>query len=422
MGMSKGLLIILDGLGDRPVPALGWQTPLGAARAPNFDRLAMAGITGLIHPLAPGVPVGTQVGVGLLFGVARADLPGLSRGPIEAAGVGMVLRDGDVTFRCNFATLHPNGDGFAIIDRRAGRISCGADELAEALSGMDLGDGVSTRFCASTQHRGVLLLRGEGLSDAVTDTDPGAGHCDDGLLVCRARMSTDSLATRTAGLVNAFLRRSNEVLSDHPVNVRREQNGLLPANGILTRGSGRIAPLRNLIKHLGLRTAVIAEEGTILGLGRLFGFDVLNEPGFTALPDTDLDAMVAATGQAIKDHDLVFLHIKGSDTLAHDRNPAGKKAFIEKIDAALAPLLDGDLVIGITGDHTTDSNVGRHTGDPVPALLHAPLGRLDSVAAFSESACMSGGLGHISSTAFLCTLLDHMDAMHNHRAYEYIYY
>ncbi len=327
-----------------------------------------------------------------------------------------------MAFRCNFATVRPNGDGFFIEDRRAGRISHGVEELAAALDGLVLDGGVCTRFRASTQHRAVLLIRGEGLSDAVTDTDPGAGNDDSGVRVCAARYPDDPAAEWTADIVNAFIRRSHEVLSDHPVNRRRLREGAHPANGVLTRGAGSVSLLRNLVCHLGLRAAVVAEEGTILGLGHLFGFDVLKHPAFTALPDTDLHDMIGTAASALDDHDLVFLHIKGTDTLAHDLDPTGKKDFIEKIDAAMTPLLRDNLVIGVTGDHTTDSSVGRHTGDPVPAVLRAPLGRTDGVATFSETACMTGGLGHVSATAFLCTLLDHMDRMHNHRAYEHIYY
>jgi 2,3-bisphosphoglycerate-independent phosphoglycerate mutase len=422
MAHPKGIMIILDGLGDRPVEALDGRTPLEAAVTPHLDRMAASGLCGMMHPIAPGVPVGTQMGVGLLFGLARADVPKLTRGPVEAAGVGLNLSDGNVTFRCNLATVSPNGQGFAIEDRRAGRIREGAEALAEALDGMDLGEGVVARFRPSTQHRAVLMLEGENLSEAVTDTDPGAGERARGRLPCNPRDAADPEAERTARAVNAFFHRSHEILRNHPVNAARVAQGLPPANGVLTRGAGKYRPIRNLVRHLGLRAAVVAEDGAVVGLSRLFGFDVIRDPRFTALADTDLDAKVAAGLHALDDHDLVFIHIKGADTCAHDHDPVGKKAFIERIDAALAPLLDRGLALAVTGDHTTDSRLGRHTGDPVPALVTAPHGRVDAVRAFSESDCMRGGLGALSANAFLSVLLDLMDRTHILRAHEAVFF
>ncbi len=422
MAPHQGVLIILDGLGDRPVASLGGLTPLEAARTPHLDRLAAAGVCGFVHPLVPWVPAGTQTGSGLLMGLARADVPRLARGPVEAAGVGLALQDGDLALRCNFATLSPNGATFDILDRRAGRISEGAEALAEALDGLDLGTGVTTRLRAATEHRAVLLLSGPGLSDAVTDTDPGAGRQADGVQPCTPRRADDAPAAHTATLVNRFVRHSYDVLKDHPVNRRRVAAGLPPANGLITRGAGAVPALRNLVTHLGLRAAVVAGEQTMVGLGRLFGFDVIREPSFTAAPDTDLDAKVRATLRALDRHDLVFLHVKATDTLAHDRRAAEKKAFIERLDAALAPLLTPARVVGVTGDHCTDSTLGVHTGDPVPACLAAPHLRSDAVTRFGESACLGGGLGHLSATAFLCAVLDHMGCMHNFKTHEHAFF
>ena len=114
----KGLLIILDGLGDRSCPALQGLTPLEAAATPNLDRLAGNGITGLVDPLCPGAPVGTHTGTGVLMGLVPADAASLARGPVEAAGIGLEVNPGDVLLRCNFATLGEDGAGLRIRDRR----------------------------------------------------------------------------------------------------------------------------------------------------------------------------------------------------------------------------------------------------------------------------------------------------------------
>lgn len=420
MPHPKGLIIILDGLGDRPMTSLQGATPLEAAHTPNLNALAARGVCGLMHPLARWVPVGTQVGVGLLLGLPPADLKHLARGPIEAAGAGLDVKPSDVALRCNFATIRSNGSGFDIVDRRAGRIKENREALVADLNGMDLGEGVTVTFRATTGHRAVAVLSGEPLSGDITDTDPGAGSDDMTLRTCRALDPGNAAAVRTANAVNAFTRKSHAVLHDHASNAARVQNGLLPANGILMRGAGQAVPLRNQLNQLGIKTAVVTGERTAVGLGRLFGFTVVHEPCFTALPNTDLDAKVRATLDALETHDAVFLHIKAPDVLAHDLDPVGKKEILERIDAALGPLLRPEYVIAVTGDHSCDSALGRHIGDPLPSCMAAPHMRRDPVQAFAERTCANGGLGHLTATDFLCAILDHMDRLPIYRPHHYV--
>ncbi|MCK4708256.1 MAG: phosphoglycerate mutase, partial [Gammaproteobacteria bacterium] len=139
--MYKGLMIILDGVGDRPNSALNGQTPLEAAKTPVMDKLLFAGCCGLVDPLSTGYPVDTHTGAAALMGMARADLVSLARGSVEAAGVGVDMRPGDILLRANFATMQD--DGSTIIDRRAGRISKGTAELSLTLQDVDLGDGIT---------------------------------------------------------------------------------------------------------------------------------------------------------------------------------------------------------------------------------------------------------------------------------------
>ena len=414
----KGLMVIVDGMGDRSCPELQGQTPLEAAATPNLDRLARDGITGMVDPLLAGVPVGTHTGTGVLMGLAPADATRLARGPVEAAGIGLEVQPGDVVLRSNFATLIDDGDDLRIEDRRAGRILEGTEELAEMLRDIPLGDGVTGSLYPTTQHRAVLALRGADLSSQVTDTDPGGSREGRGVLAARARYATDAAAQRTARAINQFVREAHRRLAQHPLNAQREARGLLAANGILTRSAGSSAPSRNLVAWCGMRAAVIAGERTVEGLGRLFGFRTVHKAGFTALPQTDLEGKLAATVAELETHDLVFLHIKGPDICAHDRDPLGKKSCLERIDQVLAGLRQTDLVIGLTGDHSTDCNQGRHCGDPVPGLIVAPNGRRDAVTAFDESACMTGGLGRLSGTSFLISLLDAMGAIGNYTPFD----
>lgn len=421
MKRRKGLLLVLDGLGDRPTKELDGLTPLEAAETPTLDGLAAGGLTGFMSPLDPWVPVGTQTGMGMLLGLAKADAKLLTRGPVEAAGSGLSLKPGDVAVRCNLATISLNGTRFDLIDRRAGRISEGVAELLAPINGLTIEQGITVRTSPSTHHRAVVVLSGDGLSDAVTDTDPGAGLEEEGVLECRPRDASPE-ASRTAQAINRLIGVTYEILRDHPVNAERKARGQTPANGLITRGAGMVFSTRNLINHLGLKTAVITGEGTVIGLGRLFGFDVVARPSFDASPGTDIEGKLGAAAAELATHDLVIVHIKATDVLAHDGNSRAKAHFIERFDRALGTMDLDDVVVAVTGDHTTDSNSGRHTGDPVPALVRSPEGRRDKVTGFSESDCLHGGLGYLSATSFLCCMLDLMNVMHIHRAHEHFFY
>jgi 2,3-bisphosphoglycerate-independent phosphoglycerate mutase len=414
-------MIVLDGVGDRPNRALGGKTPLEAAETRNLDALAERGATGMVHSILPWVPVGTQTGLGVLMGLARADVGRLARGPVEAAGAGLELVAGDVAMRCNFATLEPSDHTYRIVDRRAGRIVDGVPDLLRTLDGSRLAPDVELRVAPSTHHRAVALLRGPGLSARISDTDPGAGRESEGVLKSRA-LSEDEAARKTADLVNQFVDLTFKTLGNHPVNTERQRQGLPKANGLITRGAGMFTECRNLIRHLGLSAAVVTGEGTAVGLARMFGFSAFTDSRFTASVSTDLDAKVSVTLDAIKDHDFTFLHIKGPDVAAHDHEPELKRDLLERIDAALEPLLSEDLVICVAGDHSTDSISGRHTGDPVPFVLAGHDLLPEESKSYAERSCRGSSLGHLPATSVLCACLDLMNTMRNHRAYEHFFY
>jgi 2,3-bisphosphoglycerate-independent phosphoglycerate mutase len=422
MKQRNGLIIILDGLGDRPIPDLDGATPLEAARTPNMDELVSRGRCGLVDPLYPGVPVSTHTGAGVLFGINTRDAFLLPRGPVEAAGTGLPIMPGDIALRCNFATLRADADGLEVVDRRAGRIHADTDELAEALQDITLEDGFSASVRPATGHRAVMRLSGPGPLPIVSDTDPGSGALPARILTCHTLDTDNPLGEQTANAINVYIRHAHARLNEHPVNRRRIQQGLLPANGIITRGAGSISKIHNIIHHIGLSTALVAGERTITGLAQLSNFAVISRPEFTSMADTSLGSKVSATLAALQDHDLVYLHVKAPDIFSHDRHPEGKRDFLEKVDAALAPLLQQDIVIGLSADHSTDSNTGRHCGDPVPSLVCAPNGRRDQCREFGETQCISGGLGRITARALLLTVLDEMGRMHNYRTMDSPYF
>ncbi|MCX7704177.1 MAG: 2,3-bisphosphoglycerate-independent phosphoglycerate mutase [Planctomycetota bacterium] len=403
------LMLILDGVGDRPLKQFGGLTPLEAAFKPNLDRLASEGITGLMDPISPGIRVGTDVGHLALFGYNPLRTY-WGRGPIEAEGVYFTLQEGDVAFRANFATVDSKG---IIVSRRAGRIREGTSDLAAALDGMRLSDGTVAIFKPATEHRAVLVLRGSRLSPLVTDSDPGPLAEGTNVLPIKSRVPGAPAPERTASLAEEFTRRAREILLSHPVNVERQKKGLPPANYILLRGAGTKKHIRPLTERFKIKAACVVAESTIIGIARMAGFTILTSPRFTANLDTDVEGKMKMAADALKEYDLVVLHYKGTDIASHDADAKQKKEFIERVDSALGNLLDKtktlNLYIAVTSDHSTPVSVREHSADPVPVILWGPDVRVDNVVKYGERACAAGGLRRITANGFLLTLLDYLD-------------
>jgi 2,3-bisphosphoglycerate-independent phosphoglycerate mutase len=392
------LFLFVDGLGDRGVRALSGRTPLAAADLPTLDRLAREGRTGVGDPVAPGVVPDTAAGSLAIFGQSpRA----IRRGPVEALGAGIELAPGDIALRANLATLDEAG---RIIDRRAGRIREGTDELAEALDRLPFSEArgewedFQIRVRTGTEHRLAVVLQGEGLSPAITGSDPGDGAPVGPPLVPRAIDPAESAAVKAARLLAHFEEHARRVLPDHPVNRRRREAGLPVANAILTRGAGRVHRLQRLERDgTPLEIACISGDRTVLGLASWMGAETITGPEMTANLDTDLEAKFAAAARALGHNDLVVLHVKGADIAAHDCRPDRKVAFLESLDRQLARFLESwqgrPLRIAVASDHATLSESGQHASDPVPVLLWGPGIEPDATTAFAEHAVAEGALG-----------------------------
>jgi len=404
----KGLMLIIDGLGDRPIDEFGGLTPLEAADTPCFDALARGGITGLMDPLSPGVRVGTDVGHLALFGYNPLKVY-WGRGPIEAVGIGIDLGPGDVALRCNFATVD---EDFIVVDRRAGRIRH-TDELAAMLDGMRLVNGITATFKPATEHRAVLVLSGERLSAEITSSDPGPAN--EGLPVreVTSRKPHAPLAEKTAQAVNEFVKKSHEILREHAINRKRSAGGLPPANIVITRGAGMAVKMRSLTERFEIKGCCVAGESTVVGIARMSGFKTLTSEKLTANIDTDLDEKARLTLEGLKEADFVVTHIKGADLVSHDNKPREKLAFIERADRMLQTIIDGleasqETFIAVTADHSTPCAIHEHSADPVPVLIHGEGVLTDDVETFGERSCAHGGLCRIRANDFLLSILDLM--------------
>ncbi len=400
-GSARALILIQDGLGDRPLAELQGRTPLEAATTPVMDLLAWRGRTGMMGIFGPDGRIGTDVGHLGWFGQDFRDNQ-YARGPAEAAGVGVELEANEIALRFNFSTLGREGQ---IVDRRAGRIREGTDQLVASLNGIGAIGSVKLRFFAATEHRGVLVMRGAGLSSGVSDSDPGGGGGAE-IQVVRPTEDTPG-AVRTALVLNRLSEEARPVLSDHPVNVTRIRQGLPQANGILTRAAGNRLPFKNMRSETGLRIAAVSGESTVIGMARLSGLEAITGPQLTANLDTDLEVKAGLTLDSIRRNDLTFLHLKGCDIAGHAGDAQAKSAFIERTDRMLGPILEEArktapaLIIGLAADHSTPCAVREHSHDLFPVVLAHDSIEQDDVDAYGERACGRGSLLQIECEEYL---------------------
>jgi 2,3-bisphosphoglycerate-independent phosphoglycerate mutase len=393
MNEKKILLVVCDGLSDRPVRQFGGKTPLQAARKPAMDAVARNGVSGIMDVIAPGVIPGSDTAHLALFGYDPFKVY-TGRGPIEAAGAGIPVDRGDVAFRCNFATV----DGsMKVVDRRAGRIRNGTDELAKSLSGMKIED-VTVLFREGSEHRGALVFKGPGLDHRVSDVDP---HHETRILESKPQAPS---AEKTARVLNEFVRRSYEILSEHPVNKHRSKEGLYPANILLPRGAGSIKGIESMSERYGMKCAAVAGVTLVKGICRLVGMEVPDVKGATGGLDTDYRAKADAALKLMDSNDFVFVNVKACDIAGHDGDFKTKVSVIENIDVMLGVILKDireDSVVVLTADHSTPVIVRDHSADPVPVAISGAGTRVDGVKEFDEISVCGGALGRIKGMDLL---------------------
>jgi 2,3-bisphosphoglycerate-independent phosphoglycerate mutase len=365
---TKILLLVMDGLGGLPLTPDG-PTELEAAHTPNLDALAARSICGLSLPIAPGITPGSGPGHLALFGYDPLEYE-IGRGVLEALGIGFDLRPQDVAARGNFCSLDDQG---LITDRRAGRIptEVGA-RLCEKLRQVEL-PGVQTFVEPVKEYRFVLVLRGEGLYDGLTETDPQQ--------VGKPPLPVEPLrpeAAPTAKLLNQWLAEARKLLADEH-----------PANGCNLRGIAKDPGMPQMGDVYKLRCGAIATYPMYRGVAQLCGM--------TVLPTGDtIESEVETLKAHWADYDFFFFHVKKTDSRGEDGDFDAKAKVIEHVDEVLPDILAlrPDVVI-ITGDHSTPAALKSHSWHELPVLLWAQHIRPDGVAQFGERPCMAGGLGHI---------------------------
>jgi 2,3-bisphosphoglycerate-independent phosphoglycerate mutase len=369
---TKIVFLILDGVGGLPME-VGGPTELEAAHTPNLDSLAAQGICGLHDPIGPGITPGSGPSHLAVFGYdPRRFLIG--RGVLEATGIDFPLTSRDLACRGNFCTVDESG---LVVDRRAGRIPTETnEELCELLRREVSLPGVETFIETVVDYRFVLVLRGDGLVEGLTETDPQA------LEVPPLEVeATCPEAQRAAELLNEFVAQARRTLADRH-----------PANMVLLRGPSKVPDIPQMQDVFGLNPAAIASYPMYRGVTKLIGMTAL-DTGETIAEEFD------TLEQAWASHDFFYLHVKKTDSYGEDGNFEAKVHLIEETDGQVERLmaLQPDVVV-VTGDHSTPALLKAHSWHPVPVLIWSRHCRADAARAFNETACAQGALGRIPAT------------------------
>jgi 2,3-bisphosphoglycerate-independent phosphoglycerate mutase len=415
--MNRLLYVCLDGLGDDPVPELDHLTPLEAARTPFLDSLARQGRTGVVTTVGEGIAPESDIAVFAILGYdPREEHPG--RGVVEAVGIGMDFRDGDLAYRVNFATA----DWPQIVDRRVGRdlTSEQAHALAAEVNERLTLPNATFELRATVEHRGALVIRSTDgpLSAAVTNTDPAYrkdGHLGVALetfepVVARCVPLEDGeSAQRAAELTNTFVEGSARILDDSQVNADRRREARLPGNVILTRDAGDHRPaLQPIEDRFGMDWGCFVEMPVERGIALLLGMDAVSVPRIRT--DDQYAEWAQLAAEALPEFQALYIHLKGPDVPAHDGDAQLKKKVIADIDRAffgeLLPKLDlRDTVIAVTADHSTSCVRAAHTADPVPLLISGGPVTPDGSRSYGEREAAQGSLGHLRGVDILPQLV-----------------
>jgi 2,3-bisphosphoglycerate-independent phosphoglycerate mutase len=384
----KYVILQCDGMPDRPIEALGGKTPLEAAPTPNLDRLAREGRFGRCAVIPKGFPPGSDIGNLSIFGYDPA-VYFTGRSPLEAAAMGVALGPEDVAFRCNLVTLRGDNEDAVMEDFACGHIPDAESHAIVKRLDEKLGSD-RFKFYPGVSYRHILVWRGgtEKMATApphdITDR-PVAPHLPRG---------------EGADVLLDLMARSREVLASDPVNRARAARGERSASSIWLWGQGRATKLPPFASLHGLRGGAISPVDIIRGIAVLAGMTIIRVPGITGWIDTNYEGKASYALDALKEFDLVFIHVEGTDESAHQGDVASKVKAITDVDARLlGPLLKGITRLGehrvmVISDHPTPCAIKTHSPEPVPfAIWPAPPGRPKSGApGYTEAAAEASEL------------------------------
>jgi len=410
---------LLDGVGDLPHPDLAGKTPLEAATTKNMDMLAKNGIMGQVISVGKGIAPESDIAVFNMLGYKFQHSDYAGRGVIEAIGIGIDFKDGDLALRGNFATLDDEGK---IIDRRAGRrieredVEKISKEIEKEIKFSD--PNTTVAVAPTVGHRVTVRLRdNKPLSSEISNTDPAYARVD-GMGIAKAvsdfmkiekciPLEQTENAANAANLVNEFTKQSLEIMKKSDVNKQRSQKNKKLLNSILLRDAGNKYPNVKPINDLhSMNFSCIVDMPVEIGISNILKMKAFNAGGLT---DYEEKARVAA--QAMETENAIYVHLKGPDEFGHDGDAIGKMKNIEEIDERFfGTLLDhvdvSKIAIMISADHSTPSIHKGHSDDPVPLLISGNMITNDDTQRFTETEAKKGAIGLIDGVQVVKTGID----------------
>jgi 2,3-bisphosphoglycerate-independent phosphoglycerate mutase len=390
----KYVVIIGDGMADRPLKELGGKTPLQAADKPNMDWIAANGGSGLLRTVPDGMEPDSDIAIMSILGYNPRKYH-TGRGPLEAAGLGVQLGKNDIAFRCSLITEKKG----LMEDYSAGHIT--TEEAKELMKKVEETYGYLGDFYSGVSYRHLFVMRNPPKGTERIRTTPPHKIVGEKLKDYMIKPS----GMKIVETLNGMIMDSIKILSDHPVNIERVKNGSRPANAIWVWGQGKKPAMKSMAEEYGVKGAIISAVNLVKGLGVCAGMDKLEVPGATGYYDTSYENKAKFGLKALRDHDLVLIHVEAPDEAGHAGDVDNKIKAIENIDKRLVKKIlegmNGEYTISILSDHPTPLEVRGHVSDPVPFAIYSTGGHRDGVERFDEISARDGAYGVLEGTKFM---------------------
>lgn len=399
----KHVIILGDGMADEPIAALGNKTPMQFADTPSMDRLAKLGVTGRMKTVTDGFHPGSEVANMAILGY---DLPTVyeGRGILEAASMGVDLKPDEMALRCNLICI----EGDHIKNHSSGNITSEEASVLIDFLNEQLGSD-RVKFHSGVSYRHLLVIKnGDKRLDCTPPHDVPL-HAFRPLMVKPLAKE----AEETADLINHLILRSQEILPNHPINLKRVAEGKDPANSIWPWSPGYRPAMKTMREMFGIKKgAVISAVDLIRGIGVYAGLEVINVEGATGLSTTNYEGKAEAAVEALRKNDFVYVHVEASDEAGHDGDVDLKVKTIEYLDHRLISHIveatqdwDEPVAIAVLPDHPTPCAIRTHTATPIPFLMYKPGIEPDAVKVFDEFSVLNGKYGILQKDEFIKTFL-----------------
>ncbi len=404
------ILIILDGIGDRAYDSLGAKTPLEAAHTPYLDELSGLGANGLMHAGRYGQALTSENAHFNLFGYEWVDFPG--RGYLEALGAGIKVGPSDVAILARIVSVEKKGKRLILTENWPKATSSEIEGVNEAICHFEDKD-TEIEYVPTSKTQGIIVMRGK-VSRFVTDSNPITENMPLMEPLPWHDKRNDALAVSAARALASYLRWCYRVLTNHPVNARRLEEGFPLLNAIATQRAGQMTEIPPFQQKWGLKSLSISSGLIYQGLAAFIAMDLYRVRD-TDDPGADLaerlDAALSKTGE----YDFIHVHTKAPDQASHTKNEMAKKEVIEKLDRGVGTIFnrltaDPKNLVVVTADHSTPcAEPMIHSGEPVPLTVWGRGQRRDRVSKFNEVDCASGSLGFLPGKDFMLFVLNALD-------------